>query len=44
MEPGDAIVVPYREERRSLELLQSVAAIVSTVTGVILTGIAIFSR
>lgn len=41
VEPGDAVIVPFKEERSKLETLQFVTAIASTVSGVILAAIAI---
>lgn len=42
IEPGDAVVVPYRREVPPLTRLQYVQAIVTTVTGAILTAVAVF--
>jgi polysaccharide biosynthesis/export protein len=39
--PGDAIIVPYREHRDYLRLLQTTSTVVTTVTGLILMFIAL---
>lgn len=41
LEPGDTVIVPFRERRDWLATLQSVQAVVGAVTGLILTVIAL---
>lgn len=41
IEPGDVIVVPFRERRNWLQILQTTGTIVTTVTGLVLSFIAI---
>jgi polysaccharide biosynthesis/export protein len=40
IEPGDAIVVPYRERRDYFRALQTTSTVVTTVTGLVLTFLA----
>jgi polysaccharide export outer membrane protein len=40
IDPGDQIVVPFRERRTALQTLQSAQTIISTISGVVLTVIA----
>lgn len=42
VDPGDTIIVPFRERRRWVETLQSTNAVVTTVTGLVLTFVALF--
>lgn len=42
IEPGDMIIVPYKRRIEPLELLQTTSAVVTTVTGLVLTFLAIF--
>jgi protein involved in polysaccharide export with SLBB domain len=42
LDPGDTVIVPFRERRRWVETLQSTNAVVTTVTGLILTFVALF--
>lgn len=44
LDPGDTVVVPFKERRDWLQTLQSTNAVVASVTGLVLTFIAIFSR
>lgn len=41
VEPGDALIVPFRDERTTTEVLQLVATITSTITGAILAAVAL---
>jgi protein involved in polysaccharide export with SLBB domain len=41
LEPGDTVIVPFRERRSWLSTLQSVQAVISTVSGILLGIIAI---
>lgn len=41
IEPGDAIIVPFRERRDYLRTLQTTSTVVTTVTGMILTFLAL---
>jgi protein involved in polysaccharide export with SLBB domain len=42
LDPEDSIVVPFRERRNWLALLQTTSAVVTTTTGLVLTFIAVF--
>jgi hypothetical protein len=42
IEPGDAVIVPFRRESSPLTVLQYSQAIVATVTGAILAAVAVF--
>jgi polysaccharide biosynthesis/export protein len=44
IEPGDAIIVPYRERRDYLRALQTTNSVVMTTTGLVLTFLALFRR
>jgi polysaccharide biosynthesis/export protein len=44
IDPGDAIIVPYRERMRPLQVLQTTGLVVSSVTSMVLAYIAIFNR
>jgi polysaccharide biosynthesis/export protein len=41
LEPGDTVIVPFRERRNWLAILQSVQAVVGVATGLILTVVAL---
>lgn len=41
VEPGDAVIVPFREERSTLTTIQLVSAIASTITGAVLAAVAV---
>jgi polysaccharide export outer membrane protein len=41
LEPGDAVIVPFREERPTVEKVQLITAIASTITGAILAAVAL---
>jgi protein involved in polysaccharide export with SLBB domain len=41
VEPGDALIVPFRDERTTSEVLQLVATVTTTVTGAILAAVAL---
>jgi hypothetical protein len=40
VEPGDRIIVPYREHRTLLERVQTVQGVLTTITGTILSFLA----
>lgn len=42
LEPGDQVIVPYRQRRTFLEMVQTTQGIVATVTGFVLTTIALW--
>lgn len=41
LRPGDLVVVPYKEKRNYLQYLQTTSAVVTTVTGLVLTFVAL---
>jgi protein involved in polysaccharide export with SLBB domain len=41
VEPGDNVIVPFREERSALATIQLITAIASTITGTVLAAVAV---
>jgi protein involved in polysaccharide export with SLBB domain len=42
LEPGDAVIVPFRKETTALGVLQIAQAVVGTIAGLVLTAVAVF--
>jgi protein involved in polysaccharide export with SLBB domain len=41
LRPGDLVIVPYKEKRNYLQYLQTTSAVVTTITGLVLTFVAL---
>lgn len=44
LEPGDALIVPFAQRRNPLAVLQTTAGLISSVTGIVFTYLALFDR
>jgi protein involved in polysaccharide export with SLBB domain len=44
LRPGDLVVVPYKERRNYLQYLQTTSSVVTTITGLVLTFVALVRR